>query len=215
MPLPVHALIAVRGGPCAKSRCAPLLDAGERARLTELMFGDLMNSLAKAASIASIWVVTPTSSLAALAMQRGARVIGQHGLPGLDAAFAHGIAVVRATTSAALALLPGDLPTLTACEFDLAAEALAMNDIVVAPSQDGGTGAIFLGPGISFTPRFGADSGSRHVEAARAAGCAVRVVRTPGFYHDLDVPAHARALARSALRTASADFLRGRLAERA
>lgn len=213
MPISVHALIAVRGGPQAKGRFASLLDADERARLTELMFGDMLASLAHAVSIESLWVVTPTRSLAALAARNGCRVVEQREPLGLNSAFVQGITAARGAGAGPVALLPGDLPSLTPGEFDSAAAALATAELVVAPSHDGGTGAVLVRAGIPFTPRFGIDSGRRHVEAACAAGQSVCVLRLPGFDRDLDVPNDALALMRSGSRTASAAFLRDRLAE--
>ncbi|HEX4179994.1 MAG TPA: hypothetical protein VHY32_04325, partial [Caulobacteraceae bacterium] len=70
-----QAVIAVRGGRTAKSRCAGTLSGADRARLTAVMLEDMLAALARCEEVAQAWVVTPTPDLAALARAHGARII--------------------------------------------------------------------------------------------------------------------------------------------
>ena len=59
---------------------------------------------------------------------------------------------------------------------------------MLARARDGGTNALLLRPGVSLPFAFGADSCSRHLAAARAAGLAARVIERAGLSLDLDRP---------------------------
>jgi 2-phospho-L-lactate guanylyltransferase (CobY/MobA/RfbA family) len=54
-----QAVIAVRGGPGAKSRCADAPDGPERARLTAAMLQDMLAAVSRC-DVTANWAVTPT-----------------------------------------------------------------------------------------------------------------------------------------------------------
>src|SRR5437588_11057625 len=138
----LRAIIAARGGAEAKSRLQGRLDARQRAALAEAMLADMLRALSGCPELARVYVVTPTAELAQIAAAAGAVVILEPSPSGLNAAFETARRRLTALDAGGrLALLPGDLPRLTAREFG-EAEAAARNGAVVvtAAHSDGGTG---------------------------------------------------------------------------
>ena len=76
-PSRLHAVVAARGGPEAKSRCSGVLSPELRAGLAAAMLEDVLSALIRARTISAIWVVTPTPQLAELALRMGARCLRQ------------------------------------------------------------------------------------------------------------------------------------------
>ena len=58
-----QAIIAVRGGPDAKSRCADVLSAAGRDELTAAMLTDMLAAVSACGEVSATWVVTPTPRL--------------------------------------------------------------------------------------------------------------------------------------------------------
>lgn len=189
-------VIAVRGGPEAKSRCQGSLGAHDRTRLVEAMLMDMLDAVRRASSVTAVHVVTPTIVLAEIADRCQANPIIEAAPAGLDAAFElarRGVAV-RAP-NATLVLLPGDLPGVKPHELECAIDLHASERLVVSPAEaDGGTGALVLTASIPFLFRFGPGSFHRHIEAAYACGLEPRVIAAPGLGHDLDGPLDIQSL---------------------
>jgi 2-phospho-L-lactate guanylyltransferase len=186
----LRVIIAARGGADAKSRLAGRLDPRRRAALAEAMLADMLDALAACSVVSRAYVVTPTSELARLAARAGAVVMLESRPMGLNAAFdAARRRLGSLDSSGRLALLPGDLPRLTAREFEDAAAASEDGSIVVAPARaDGGTGAIIQPTALDLPLAFGPDSFRRHRDAAAALGATVRSPVLGGLGFDIDRP---------------------------
>ena len=184
-----QAVIAVRGGRGAKTRCAAVLSGTDRARLTGVMLEDMLNALSRCAEVSQTWVVTPTPDLAALARDRGARVIRQPRAAGLNAALHLAIAEVCETAPYdPLLLMPGDLPLLKPEDLTAALLLLRNHMVTLAPALDGGTGLIALRAGAVLTPAFGEGSFQRHAGAAARSGLSVAVIGADSLSRDIDRP---------------------------
>jgi 2-phospho-L-lactate guanylyltransferase len=204
-----QAIIAVRGGPQAKSRCAAVLDGGARAALAAAMLQDMLAATAACAAVSRTWVVTPTAELAELAVGAGARAIVQTEPMGLNPAFEQALAeVADQAPYEAVAMLPGDLPLLEPDDLAAAILLLATHDAVLAPSVDGGTGLLARRAGVSLGPAFGDDSGRRHADLAVSRGLSLARVDARSLRHDLDRPQDFALVRRLAPRTATAALLR-------
>jgi 2-phospho-L-lactate guanylyltransferase len=187
----VEAVVAVRGGPAAKTRLGARLDPAAREALVAAMLADMLSALARAPSIRQVRVTTPTPALAAAALAAGARVIDEPEAGDLNAAFD----AVRRDIAAEdpdrlVLLLPGDLPLLDPPEIDLLAAAAGPGRIALAPAQaDGGTAALIVPAGMPLELAFGANSFERHLAAADRLGVVAEVRRLPGLGLDIDRPA--------------------------
>ena len=189
-------VIAVRGGPDAKSRCAGLLDPARRAALTQAMLTDMLEAALRTPGVQRVWVMTPTADLAALAARADAAIILEPRAEGLSAAFEHArAAIAKLRPNAVLALLPGDLPLLDPADLAALLAAHREGDVLLAPAEaDGGTGAIVLTAAARFDFACGLGSLEAHAAAARAAGLNPRIVAAPSLAFDLDRPADVETL---------------------
>ena len=94
-----------------------------------------------------------------------------------------------------LIVLP-DLPLLSPDDIRGVVESVdAAPSIVACPDRTRtGTNMLMLRPSGCIPPRFGPNSLRRHLEAARAAGVAVRLYDSPGTSWDVDTPEDLAAL---------------------
>ena len=107
-------------------------------------------------------------------------------------------------------MLPGDVPLVTPDDVcSLLAQAPAEHGAVVAPTGDGGTGALLLRPPTLIAPDYGGASAARHLAAARAAGAAALLYPLPHLALDLDRPEDLRAFLQQAAAGATRACLAG------
>jgi 2-phospho-L-lactate/phosphoenolpyruvate guanylyltransferase len=186
-----HVVIAVRGGPAAKSRLSDQLDGQRRDALVAAMLSDMLIVLRSARRVHKIWVVTPTSVLANLAAKAGASVVPDRSSGDLNCAFEQARARIAAEAPDATALLlPGDLPRLAADEVeDILLSSSADSVVIARTSADGGTGALALSAASQLPLGFGPQSFARHLAAATAYGLHARTLEAPGLSLDIDRPA--------------------------
>jgi 2-phospho-L-lactate guanylyltransferase len=184
-------VIAVRGGPQAKSRLARRLDPARREALVETMLADMLVALRGCPAARRIYVTTPTAALARIAARFGAVVILERAAGGLNAAFDLARRRIAAVDpDARVMLLPGDLPRLDPAEVRSLIAAAAPGRLVLAPaSADGGTGALVFEAGAPLPLAFGPGSFGKHLAAARTLGLEARVIHAESLGFDLDRPA--------------------------
>ena len=193
----VRVVIAARGGPDAKRRCAAVLPGHARAGLVRAMLSDMLSALGEMPELGSPLVVTPTDELAAIAAQHGGQVLHEDTAQGLAAAFRRGQQeIARSDPHALIVLLPGDLPLLDPAELSDAVAQVQHGEVgIVAATTDGGTGALLLEAGQPFTFSYGEASCERHLAAARLVGLHPRLINAPSLAFDADRPADLAALA--------------------
>jgi 2-phospho-L-lactate guanylyltransferase len=183
----IAAIIPVKTLAQAKSRLGTLLIAPERRALVLAMLGDVLASLTMAKRIDRVGVISADPVVLAYAAARGAEALDDH-TPDLNAALAQAATHYAGSGAAATLVLPADIPLIQAREIDDLISAAAPRGVVIAPSRDGGTNALLIGPALALPFLFGAGSLARHLEAARARELATRVFRSPGLEIDVDRP---------------------------
>ena len=96
-------------------------------------------------------------------------------------------AVARGATR--ILILPTDIPNLTTEDVRAVASPRGAGpQIIIAPSRDGGTNALFLQPAQAIPFAFGRGSFARHQRLAEEAGIPVRVVASASLLFDIDLP---------------------------
>lgn len=180
----VAVVIAVKRLAAAKTRLAPIFAPGDRETVVLAM---LVDTVAAAAAVASVTVVTPDPAAADAAYALGAQVLDDPTPAGhrdpLNNALRAAEAVVRGTTPNVVAL-QGDLPALQAQELGEAiAAARALPRSFVGDRHGTGTSALFAF-GVPLDPRFGPDSAERH----RRSGAVELTGLWPGLRYDIDTP---------------------------
>jgi 2-phospho-L-lactate guanylyltransferase len=181
------AIIPVKPFAQGKSRLSGLLGAAERAALNRRLFGCVLDATLGAFRPDRVVVATGDALLLTLAAAQELHALADPD-GGLNAAlgFACRYAIERGAD--AVAIVPADLPAVTT--DDIAALAAALGPApccAIAPDeQEQGTNALALAPPDPDFFRYGADSFQAHLEAARAHGMALRILRRPGLAGDLD-----------------------------
>lgn len=132
------------------------------------------------------WVISPDEVALEIAARRGARPVPEIRSP-LSAAVRQVETIALEEDATALAVVPGDLPLVTAAVLGRALRTLG--SVVVAPSNGGaGTSLLLRRPPRAIPARFGPDSFRRHLELANERQLPVAVVEDPELSFDLDVP---------------------------
>jgi 2-phospho-L-lactate guanylyltransferase len=168
----------------AKSRLGAVLTPLERGALTLAMLEDVLDA-ALAVSGWETWVISPDEVVLEIAARRKVRPVEEKKAP-LSAAVRQVEEEATERDAAALAILLGDLPLVTAASLTGALQTLG--PVVVAPSKtDGGTNLLLRRPPRVIGARFGRDSYRKHVEATVARGLPVASVRDAELTTDLDV----------------------------
>ena len=180
-----------------KSRLAGLLGVDDRAALNRRLFGRVLTATLAAFKPDRVAVVTADPLLLPLMRGQGLHAIEDAG-GGLNAAL--GLACRHATArgARAIAVLPSDLPGITADDVKaLVANLKPASLCVIAPDeQEEGTNALALTPPTFDFFRFGPNSFQAHLELAKTRGMTVRILRRPGLAHDLDTPDEYRRYAK-------------------
>ena len=172
----------------SKSRLAAILSRAERSELTRALLERMLQVARDCGRFAGLLVVSRDDAVLALAAASGALAVRER-CADLNAALRQACEQARIEGADAALILPADLPYLTAGDIDLMlAAAQPTVDVVLAPSQDGGTNALLLRLPLRLPLCFGPDSFRRHQQAAAAAGLAVAVCTSPTLAFDLDRP---------------------------
>lgn len=180
----------------ALGRLAGVIDQATRRALQAAMLTDVLEAATGYSD--HVIVVTADRVVADLAEAAAAGVVADADPPeGINHAVSRGIA---ATGAAAVLIVMGDIPGVTADELRRVATAAdADRAITIGMSGDGtGTNAMLLRPAGVIAPSFGAGSLLRHRAAARAADCECAIVSAPGLALDIDTPEDLAAFVRTA-----------------
>ena len=199
-----YALVPVKDLTQAKVRLAPLLSPTERHVLASAMLEDVLAALRQASTVERIALVTTDAHALSLAAQWGFEVVDEGSGRGETGAVELAIKVCRERGASSLAVIPGDIPLLTAADVDCVVQHGTQYDVVIVPSWDSrGTNAILLRPPDALQLRFGSWSFFPHVKQAKRKGLSYKVVRLPRVALDVDTPEDLTRLVPQALGTRS------------
>jgi 2-phospho-L-lactate guanylyltransferase len=169
----------------AKTRLAPALTDLERGALTLAMLEDVLDAALSVPGWET-WVVSPDEVALEIAAARGARPIGEE-KPPLANAIRQVESLAKEAGAGALAVLPADVPLVTAETLHDALRTLGA--VVLARSADGaGTSLLLRRPPRAIPARFGPDSFERHLALAAERELPVSVVRRRELSFDVDRP---------------------------
>ena len=199
------AIIPVKPFRAGKSRLAGLLGSDDRAALNRQLFSRVLDVTLDTFKPAHAVVVTTDPLLLALMRGQGLHALEDAG-GGLNAALGLASRYAAKRGARAVAVLPSDLPTVTSDDVKALVAALGHGArCVIAPDeQEQGTNALALAPPTPDFFRFGPDSFQAHLDAAKARGMKMRILRRPGLAHDLDTPGEYRRYAREQLAASGA-----------
>jgi 2-phospho-L-lactate guanylyltransferase len=184
-----YVLVPVKDLTQAKVRLSPLLSPAERHVLAAAMLDDVLAALRQASTVERIALVTMDPHALSLAAQWGFEVIDEGSGRGETGAVELAVKVCQVAGASSLAVIPGDIPLLTAADVDCVMQHGTQYDVVIVPSWDSrGTNAILLRPPDALQLRFGSWSFFPHVKQAKRKGLSYKVVRLPRMALDVDTP---------------------------
>jgi 2-phospho-L-lactate guanylyltransferase len=185
----ICAVVPVKDTAQAKQRLAGTLSAEQRRELALAMAEDVLQTLASAAGLAGILVVTADPAAAAIAPPNRARLTHQRAPADHTAAVA-AAAHRLATEGFDMLALPGDIPLVAPADIAglLAAQQPPPAFTIVPARDEMGSNAVLCSPADAVPLRFGAESFFPHLHAARARSIEPRVLRLAGIALDIDTP---------------------------
>ena len=171
--------VPVRAFRLGNTRLASGLDDTTRTALARL----LAERVVTAAGDAPVVVVTSAPEVVEWAAALGIGVVPDPG--SLDAAARVGVAELTRLGCRRVVVAHADLAFVT--DFTPVVRDAGVATAVLVPCHhDDGTPVLSLPTGVDFAFAYGPGSFRRHVQAARVAGLAVRVVRDPALAFDVD-----------------------------
>jgi 2-phospho-L-lactate guanylyltransferase len=182
-------IVPVKPFGTGKSRLAGVLTPAQRGALTHELLVRTIRLAQAGGRFAGCLVVSRSRQVLAEARQLGASTLREVGPGGLNEAVAAACDAAARLGAERVLVLPADLPEVTAADLDaIHAHAAAGADVIVAPSQDGGTNALCLPLPPPFAFAFGPGSFACHTALAEAAGCRLAIYTSPTLAFDLDWP---------------------------
>lgn len=181
----VTAIVPLKALDHSKQRLSGRLSAPQRRALMRDLFLHVLDTCVAAASIDQTLAVVGDDAGLALARQRSVPALLDRG--DLNSALRH--ATERLAAGSTSLVVVADLPEVGVEDLDaVVAAGLPGPGVLVAPTHDGGTGALLRHPAAVVPPAFGRASAAGHLAAARAAGVRAGVIVRPGLAHDVDRP---------------------------
>lgn len=184
-PVAVTAIVPLKALDRAKQRLAGHLTVDERRTLMRDAFTHVLEVCLAIPSITRVLAVVGDDAGADLA-GHGVTVLRDPG-GGLNRAIAHSTGEIG--DGDASLVVVADLPDLSPADLTALTTLATGRCVLVAPTHDGGTGALLRRPPAVIAPAFGGASAAAHLDAAARAGVRAGMVWRAGLARDVDRPA--------------------------
>jgi 2-phospho-L-lactate/phosphoenolpyruvate guanylyltransferase len=188
----VWVIIPVKPLNRAKSRLSEVLTPEQRQQLAETMLRHVLGVVRTVPQVEGTLVISRDNKALSIAREYGARTVQESGAPELNSALMRATQVVARWKSAAVLILPADLPLIAGEDIAAMIEMSGRSKLSVVLSTDqheDGTNAMFIRPPGMIEYAYGTGSYKRHMQLAEEAGAEVRTYRSERLLLDIDVPA--------------------------
>lgn len=190
---PCMALVPARDFGVGKSRLAPTLDEETRAELSRWMLNRVLSTLKNVPRIDAVAVLSDGADVLSLGEALGAEKI-KCPAEDINADLELGRAWAMERGAQWLLIVHGDLPALKPPEVEAILDRAEDGCAVLAPSVDGGTKGLLIGPPDSLPFAFGPESFQHHLDLAKARNLRTERFDSPGFRLDVDTLSDLSAL---------------------
>ena len=182
-------LVPMKDPSVAKTRLSGSLNTDARRKLAEALYKRTLAFLTPIArrAQADLAVVTGASRPAEIARDLGVTTIPEPFGADLNAALQNAASFASRRGYARICIIPADLAAPRADDLETLLH--LDGDVVICPSQDGGTNALLVSPPSAIDFQFGLGSARRHMQAGRARGLSVRQVTCDSLSFDIDTEA--------------------------
>jgi 2-phospho-L-lactate guanylyltransferase len=208
-----YAIVPVKESSSAKTRLTQALGNRERESLALAMLSDVLDALRGTKGIHRILVVTRDINAAHLGTRRGALVLSEGHVRGLNPAIRRGIRFAERDGADQVLIVPADVPLAKSSNFRRILRMGRKAKALIVPSYDlGGTNALLLHPPGIMPVSYGRDSYKRHCRLARRGNLRIRTLRLQSLGLDADTPRDLVRIRSAPGNTRSQRFLRKRSA---
>lgn len=183
----VFAIVPVKTLATSKKRLAPILTAGERAKLSEAMLIDVLSAVCNS-SASKVIVVSKDQNVMKIAKDFGAVIVKEKEERGVN--FAVALADDICKECDASIVIPQDLPFVLPADIDMVCDsAIDKRCVVITPSyRYDGTNALLRKPSDAIETHYDEDSYEIHVSTARERKLPVKILLNRRLMLDIDEP---------------------------
>ncbi len=177
----VYAVVPVKSLSDSKRRLSSVLSLQERGQLTLAMLEDVLNAL-QTSTVNDTVVVSNDLRVRDFVGKFGAKYLCQK-IGGLNPAIEEATQWCVKQGAKAVLILPGDIPLVSSEEVDRIVKLGSSEEkiVVLSPSYNGGTNALFQSPPNLIRVCFGARSFAKHIKEAQSKKVC------PKFYYSAKV----------------------------
>ncbi len=202
-----YAVVPVKHLSSSKSRLATILTPEDRKRLTLVMLEDVLTAIRNSAIQGTI-VVGSDLCVCELATNTGVTFINEKAR-GLNPAIGDSIKCCMQRGADSVLVLPADIPLISSTDIERIIELAgnAESIVVVSPSKNWGTNALYLRPPNLIPVSYGFGSFKRHIRHARVRGIPVKVYYSFSVAFDIDSQEDLQELLENSSTTLSAQLI--------
>jgi 2-phospho-L-lactate/phosphoenolpyruvate guanylyltransferase len=184
--LVVYAIVPVKRLDVSKRRLSKFLSPQERKVLTIAMLEDVLRAL-KSSTVSEIVIVSNDQNVRLIAERFGVYFLSPNHY-GLNAAVEEAFDWCLRNQADSVLVVPADIPLLSFTDVNDIVELGTCNKpaVVLSPSNNGGTNALFQKPPNLLSAQFGYKSFARHFRQARSKGITIKFHYSTSIALDVD-----------------------------
>jgi len=203
----VYAVVPVKHLATSKRRLSPILTPKDRGKLTLVMLEDVLSAI-KASTAQKILVVGSDIAVRELANTFGAIYTNEE-TTGLNTAVTDSIDWCMRKGADSVLVLPADIPMISPEDINTIIKLgnYSESTVVLSPSNNGGTNALFQKPPQLILARFGPKSFDKHIKQARDKGIPLKLHYSSSVAFDIDSEQDVKRLLETQNNTLSKKFL--------
>ncbi len=180
-------IVPVKNLENSKTSFSEVFSLDQRKELTLSMLEDVLESAGRVQKVETV-VVSPDPEVVRFVEDRGTKTLEEPGL-GLNRALEMAIGESINLGFEQILILPVDVPLVKPDDIkEILDLAEGGKCVVITPSEENGTNALFLRPPDVIDLQFGGESFPNHVEEVRSRGAELKIYRSERLERDIDEP---------------------------